>query len=221
MNIFNILVALIPWWPLKRLILHTFYAYKIHPEAYIGFAYVYPQKLYMARGASIGHGTVCKGLSMLWMGDHSIIGRLNWISAIPKGCSTFFSGQLRRDPRLVLGAHSAITNRHLIDCSDRIVVGPYSTIAGFSTQLLTHSVDYNISRQVVGPIFISRYCFIGTRSILLPGTSIPSCTVIAAGAVVSEPLNQSFSLYGGVPARFIKLLRTDALYFTRSTGYIL
>jgi carbonic anhydrase/acetyltransferase-like protein (isoleucine patch superfamily) len=217
----RLLVMLIPWWPLKRYILQRAFGYRIHPQARIGFAYIYPQDLYMGKGSQIGHATVCKGLTMLWMGEHSLIGRLNWISAIPKSSkATFFSGQSRRDPRLVLGAHAAVTNRHLIDCSDKVVIGKYTTVAGFSSQLLTHSIDINLSKQISSPINIGAYCFIGSRAILLPGSSVPFCSVVAAGAVVCEKLTNRFSLYAGVPARFVKRIRTNALYFTRSSGYI-
>lgn len=217
----RLFVALIPLWPLKRFILQRAFGFKIHPKAHIGFAYIYPENLYMASGSRIGHATVCKGLAMLWMGEESIIGRLNWISAIPKSSqSPFFSAQSRREPRLVLGAHSAVTNRHLIDCSDQVIIGKYTTVAGYSSQLLTHSIDINHSRQVASPIKIGAYCFIGSRSVFLPGTSVPTRSIVGAGAVVCAKLKHPYSLYAGVPARYIKHIQTDALYFTRSTGFI-
>lgn len=219
--LFRLLISLVPFWPLKRIILCFFYGYKIHPTARIGYSYVFPRNLCMNAYSSIGHGTVCKGLSTLWMGPYAHIGQLNWITGFPKpSTSRHFSSQLKRNPSLVIGKHAAITNRHLLDCTDRIVVGPYTTIAGFGSQLLTHSIDITVSRQVAKPIFIGQHCFIGTRVTVLPQSHIPPFVVIGAGAVVSGKLEKPYFLYGGVPARPLKPLSLLALYFKRTEGYV-
>jgi hypothetical protein len=221
MILIKLLVAAIPFWPLKRLLLCHFFKYIIDPTARIGFSYIYPKKLCMAPNSVIGHANVCKGLSMLWMGHSSSIGRLNWISAFPKGTqSCHYSSQPKRDPRLVIGSQAAITNRHIIDCTDRVVVGPFATIAGFYSQFLTHSIDISASRQVSAPIVIGKYAFIGTRSVVLPGVRIPSYCVLAAGSVAAKSLFESYSLYGGVPARWIKSLGSSAVYFNRKSGFV-
>lgn len=55
------------------------------------------------------------------------------------------------------------------------------------------------------PIVIGRGAWIGARSIILPGVTIGEGAVIAACAVVREDC-EPHTLYGGVPARSIKLL---------------
>jgi hypothetical protein len=44
--------------------------------------------------------------------------------------------------------------------------------------------------------------------------------VLAAGAVLNKAFEDTFSLYGGVPARHIKDLPRDARYFHRAVGFV-
>lgn len=57
----------------------------------------------------------------------------------------------------------------------------------------------NENRRVV----IKDNCWIGTGAIILPGVTIVSGTIIAAGAVVNKSIDVS-GVYGGVPAKKIK-----------------
>lgn len=214
-------LAIIPVWAIKRFLLVVLFKYDIDPSARIGYSYIFPSRLYMGPESIIGHASVCKGLSALWMGRRATIGRLNWITGFPKGsANSHYSKQPKRDPQLVMGEHSAITNRHLIDCTDKVVLGPFSILAGFCSQILTHSVNIQAAQQCSQPVIIGRNVFVGTGTIILPGVKIPSFSVIAAGSVLSKPIFIKYSLYGGVPARFIKLINPASNYFTRSIGFI-
>jgi acetyltransferase-like isoleucine patch superfamily enzyme len=61
----------------------------------------------------------------------------------------------------------------------------------------------------------------GTRCIVLGGARLPSQSVLAAGAVLTKAFDVSFSLYGGVPARFVKEIPNEAQYFHRTAGFVL
>lgn len=219
--IIRLLISLIPFWTLKRLLLCRIFKYYIHPSAFIGFSYVFPDFLFMSKGSRIGHGTICKGLASLKLGRLSSIGNLNWITGFPRGsASKHYANQPNRDPKLVLAKHSAITNRHLVDCTHSVFVGEYTIVAGFGSQLLTHSVDFASSSQVASPIIVGKRSFVGTRSIVLPGCRIASYVVVAAGSVVANDVLQSYFLYGGCPARCLKQLPHSYQFFLRSSGYI-
>ncbi len=53
-----------------------------------------------------------------------------------------------------------------------------------------------------GRIRIDDNCFIGARSIILPGVTIGANSIVAAGAVVNKSI-PSGEVWGGVPARFL------------------
>ena len=221
--ILKLLVAFIPYWPIKRHILSFFFGYKIAPTSYIGFSWVYPKHLNLKHNARIGHLNIIKGLSSLALGEFSSIGNRNWITAYPKSDKSkdnHFSWQSDRVPSLTLHDHSAVTSLHLLDCTNSIAIGRFSTIAGFASQLLTHSIDLSKNRQSSAPINIGCYTFVGTRVIVLPGVHIADYTVIGAGSVVNKSTSESYGMYAGNPLVWKKPLPKTLPYFTRLTGFV-
>ncbi|MBV8145648.1 MAG: acyltransferase [Gammaproteobacteria bacterium] len=212
-------VVLLPW-PLKRRLLRLLYHYELHPSSHIGLAWVFPQKLVMRGHSRIGHLTVCKGLELLELGESATIGRLNWITAYPLDGSAHFAHRGTRAPELALAASAAITNRHIIDCTDRISIGAYATIAGYRSQLLTHSIDLAECRQDAKPITVGRYVFVGTACTLLGGTAIPEYSVIAANSLLHTVYDEPYRLYAGVPAKAVAQLDPHLNYFSRAQGYV-
>lgn len=213
------LLLFLPW-GLRRRALTAFFSYQIDPSARIGWAWVYPKRLHLGPGAQIGHLSVCKGLSELRLEAHATIGRGNWITGFPAGHARHFAHEPGREPVLILEEHAAVTNRHLIDCTNRVTIGAFSTVAGFGTQILTHSIDMASNRQSSRPVQIGRYCFVGTASVLLGGAWLPDYCVLGAMSLLREALPQTHTLYGGVPARAIKRLDTHMAYFLRERGYV-
>lgn len=210
---------LLPW-PLRRFCLVSIFRYEIHPTAKIGFSWILPRFLKMAPYSRIGHLNLCKGLECLILGEKSTIGRLNWITGFPLTTSQHFQSDLNRQPTLVLGDHSAVTNRHILDCTNTVTVGRYATVAGFRSQILTHSIDLSVCEQRSHPVYIGDYCFVGTGVIILGGSCLPDRSVLAAGSVLAKPYQDQSTLYAGTPARPIKLLDTSGGYFTRDKGFV-
>ena len=56
------------------------------------------------------------------------------------------------------------------------------------------------------PITIGNNCWIGTSTIILPGTKLGNNCITAAGSVVSGKFEEN-SLIGGNPAKFIKFIK--------------
>jgi hypothetical protein len=218
-KLLNLIVCLLPW-VLRKPVLKAVYGYVIGDGARIGWAYVFPRRLVMGPGARVGHLTVAIGLEELRLGEKASIGRLNWISGFPKGAGRHFASEPDRDPRLVVGEHAAITNRHLIDCSNRVEIGRFATFAGFRSQILTHSIDLKENRQATAPVRIGEYCFVGTGCLVLKGAVLPDRSVLAAGSVLTSPELKPDSLYAGVPAQWKKEISAQAAYFIRAEGFV-
>jgi len=206
---------------IRRSFLEAQFGYKIHPTCRLGWCWIAPTGLIMEEGSHIGHLTVCKNIDLLHLKAHASIGRGNWITGFPLGPSPHFAEETARRPELILGEHAAITHRHLIDCTNSVVIGRFTTMAGFQSQILTHSIDLERNRQSSAPVRIGDYCFVGTNSVLLPGSALPDYSVLGAKSLLNRVFTDTHTLYGGVPASAVKQLPTDYAYFKRTEGFVI
>lgn len=83
----------------------------------------------------------------------------------------------------------------LITIEDNVVFGPLVCI-------LAHDAS---SKKVIGatkvkPIILKQNCFIGARSIILPGSTVGRNSIVGAGSVVSSSIPDN-ELWAGVPAK--------------------
>ncbi len=218
-TLLGLLSLLLPW-PIRRIFLERFFGFSLHPTSHLGFAWIFPRRLVLGANATIGHLTVCKGLDLLQLGDSSSIGRGNWITGFPSGPSSHFAEESERRPELVIGRHSAITHRHLIDCTSAVRLGDFTTFAGFQSQVLTHSIDLARNRQASAPVSIGNYCFVGTNCVFLGGATLPDYSVLGAKSLLNKAMTETHSLYGGIPATRLQALSPDLAYFQRQTGFV-
>lgn len=206
---------------LKRPLLKTFFKYDIHKTAYIGLSWIFPKKLVMGANSSIGHFNTAVHLDEIIMEDEIFIGRGNWITGFTSGTnSKHFKHQPSRKSTLYIGAHSSITKNHHIDCTSPIIIGKYVTIAGYSSQFITHSINVYDNRQDSRPITIGDYCFVGTNVVVLGGANLPAYSVLGAKALLNKSFTDEWKLYGGNPAKLITDIGKDAKYFNRKTGFV-
>jgi len=213
-----ILSIFLPW-PIKRFVLCRLLGFQIDPTARIGLSWIDSHRVILGPRAQVGHLTMIRNLDLLQVGQDSGIGSLNSISGHRAG-STYFRHQPDRRSELLLGSHSAITNRHYLDCSNRIIIGDFTTVAGVRSVWLTHSIDLRMNRQDTAPILIGDYCFVGAHSTVLLGARLPSHCVLGAHSLLRCAFTEEWRLYAGVPARELQPIEATWQYFCRSTGHV-
>jgi acetyltransferase-like isoleucine patch superfamily enzyme len=219
-NFIKAILVVFPWF-LKRPLLQLFFGYKLHSSAKIGFSWIYPDHLIMNENSKIGHLNVAIHLNKIHFMIGAKIGRGNWITGFSlKGNSKHFSHQTNRKPELILGEESAITKNHHFDCTHQILIGKFTTIAGYRSQFLTHSINIEMNRQDSLPITIGNYCFVGTNVVVVGGSELPSFSVLGAKSLLNKVLEKEYFLYGGVPATQIKEIDKEAKYFLRTEGFV-
>jgi maltose O-acetyltransferase len=114
------------------------------------------------------------------------------------------------DPRnLTIGSGIYVQDRVYVEAIAPISVGDDSGL-GMESMIIT-SHHPRVGNRTWGeasvgiPVTIGERVWIGARVTILPGSTIDSDVIVAAGAVVSGHL-KAFGLYGGVPARLIRAL---------------
>jgi acetyltransferase-like isoleucine patch superfamily enzyme len=217
-NCIKAIIVFFPW-RIKRPLLK--FKYDLAASAHIGFSWIYPSKLRMGSGSRIDSFNVALNLDFIELSDYSIISRNNWITGFPSRTrSLHFSHQPNRSSVLRLGEHAAITKNHHIDATNQISIGAFSTIAGYNSQLLTHSIDLLQNRQHSEPIVIGSHCFVGTNCIILGGSILPDYSILGALSLLNNSFTETWSLYAGQPARRVKPVERTAAYFNRTLGYV-
>jgi acetyltransferase-like isoleucine patch superfamily enzyme len=214
-----LLVALIPFpSKIKILVFRQVLGFDVASDARIGFSFVLCQHLVMGSGAAIGHMNVIKGNITLRMERKASIGQFNWITS-GNADPRYFQGFDRRS-ELNLGEESSITSRHMLDCTDRIEIGRFTTLAGYRSTLLTHGIDYRTAKQTCRPIEIGNLCLVGSNVVVLMGVKVADRTVVGAGSIMASSAEEELGLWGGAPARRVRDLTGGEAYFTRPSGHV-
>lgn len=119
---------------------------------------------------------------------------------------------------LKIGEKSVINARCRLDSRGGIEIGENVSIS-CDTIILTADHDpnnYMESRNK--PVKIEPNVFVGTRAMILPGVSIGTQTVIAAGSVVAKDI-PAHTIAGGVPARLIKKTPNNGVLMKEFNAY--
>ena len=104
------------------------------------------------------------------------------------------------------GVYLSATGNSTITIGNHIDFGPQSMVLTGS-----HKVDLEGEhiggRGISASVSIGEGCWLGARSVILPGVSLPEKTLVAAGAVVTKSIHEPYCLLAGVPAEIKKKYR--------------
>jgi acetyltransferase-like isoleucine patch superfamily enzyme len=217
----SLLVLLVSQLPgeMRARLMKRLFEFDVHPSARIGLSLIDVNRLEMGPQSHIGHFNVFRHIDRLTLGESSGFGNVNWVAGEAHVHNPAVdAGDVDRDC-LELGTYAVITHRHIIDVAGGVSIGSYAALAGYNSQILTHSINLEKGRQELGKVCIGDYCFIGTASVLLPGASVPGFSVLGACSVLAiMPNAEPYCVYWGVPARPIKKLNKDNEFFLRTEG---
>lgn len=113
---------------------------------------------------------------------------------------------------IIIGDNTKIHKNTIIRSMDRIEIGSFCDIAN-DVYIQDHnsmSLNYIERRSISGliinkPIKIGNDVWIGRRSMILKGVSLPDKSIVAAGSVVTKGSERA-ALLAGNPAKIIRLL---------------
>ncbi len=115
------------------------------------------------------------------------------------------------NPQCISFGEQVIVNNRVVlqACPDApITVGNHVNIA-YEAMILTAGLEINDfidhNTHLYKPVEIGDYAWIGARAVVLPGVTIRTGAVVAAGAVVTKDV-ESNTIVAGVPANVIRYL---------------
>lgn len=163
-----------------------------------GVAFIQCGEVRIGKNAIIGPLNIFRGGESINLDDYSIVLRLNVINAIPDhDCVN------NPESSFYLGYGSVVTAEHRIDFTDRVRIGRCTTFGGRNSSIWTHN------RREGRSVEIGDYCYIGSEIRMAPGAKIPDCSIVGLGSVITRPINESYSMIAGVPAKRLRGLTAD------------
>lgn len=117
---------------------------------------------------------------------------------IAPSCRIYAPWLLEIHDKACIGLRSEVYNLGPVRIGKRAVIAQYAYLCNG-----THDFSDKNLPLLVGNMEIEEDVFIGAKAIILPGLLIRKGSIVGAGAVLTKD-TESFSVYGGNPAKFIK-----------------
>ena len=194
---------------LRMIVARKALGWDIHPTAHIGRSMLLVGHVSMGPNSSIGSFNMFRGLDEVRLGEHASIATRNWIAAPAYARQLLTTAQRV----LILGDYAMITVGHEIDCSDRVEFAEHARVAGFHSQILTHSLNLMTDRWITGPVELGERCVVMSACILQNGSRVPARSVVSAGSVVTTKLSKEQTFYRGNPAVAVRRLPDNLAYY--------
>lgn len=140
---------------------------------------------------------------------YEILKKLLGIQELPEGLdirppfTADYGNLIHLGQRVFINASCYLMDGGGITIGNDVFIGPY---CGFYTA--NHPLNYtqrNQGLEIAKPIVVGNNCWFGANVSVMPGVTIGSGCVIAAGSVVSKDLPDN-ALAGGVPAKVIRFI---------------
>lgn len=202
----------------KSIVFQFFFQFKLRRRCHIGRKCTISKDLVLGNNCKINNFTTIG--PKVKMAENVTIGGFAKINNINIGKNSTLEGGVictgHGKGKVVVGEESYIGINNVLDWSDNVIIGSFVHIAGPSTGLWTHTSAkmclYSINRvnkdekhRPTAPITIENNVYIGGNCTIYPGVTIGHHSIIAPNSAVTKNV-ESYTMVGGVPARFIKKL---------------
>ena len=105
-----------------------------------------------------------------------------------------------------VGNHTVIMGSGTIDIEDEVQFAPHCIIISGNHTLEGGSFRYG--KGDCGHIQICKGAWVAGNSTIQKGSKLPTGSVLSANSFLNKVFEEPYSLYGGVPAKFIKRLES-------------
>ncbi len=136
------------------------------------------------------------------IGSNTVIERIRFINLYRTGIGG-----------ITIGKNCFLGDGVVLDTAERILFEDDVTLS-FDVMVLTHTnvgyKDHPVQAHipsVAEPTMFKKGCFVGVRSVILPGVTVGEGAAVAAGAIVTKDVSAK-TLVGGVPAKMIRKFKS-------------
>lgn len=175
---------------------------RIGSNCHIGFSLISAEDIEIGDHVYIGNMNLIWRLRRLEIGAGARINALNWITGARHGA-------------FELGANSSVSVLHFLEASGGITIGANTIIAGRASQFFTHGISPE-NLNDIRAIRIGDWNYVGSAARFVPGSGLSDHTFVGMGAVITKRFERNYVLVGGVPAKIVKELAKDSLFFDRT-----
>jgi len=131
---------------------------------------------------------------------------------IAKTAVIYGGAELRAAHKLTIGENTTIGHDAVLDARSGLTIGRNVNFSSgvwiWTMQHDPHSPDFAV---LSAPVVIKDYAWLSCRTVILPGVTIGTGAVVAAGAVVTKDV-PDYAIVGGVPAKVIGERPRDLRY---------
>jgi len=106
--------------------------------------------------------------------------------------------------QFVMRKGASVIVHHVFNVSESITIGAWTCIAGYGSQIWTHSFVFGNEKAalVSKPVRIGNNCYIGSGCVICPGVTIVDNVVVGAHTTIAKSIDKS-GLYVGQSIRYI------------------
>ena len=150
----------------------------------------------------LGNDVVIEDGTLIFHPENISIGNKVYIGhqTILKG---YYKGEMNISDGTWIGQHCFFHSAGNIFIGKSVGIGPYVKILTSNHQELNSDIPVMSNPLEFAPVYIYDGADIGIGAIILPGVTIGEGAIIGAGAVVTSDV-EPYSVYAGVPARFLR-----------------
>jgi len=134
-------------------------------------------------------------------------------SLVKKGKKSYIepSTSIRHPKNILIGTNSYVNKNCIlwpgikskITIGNNVLFGPNVKIFGANHGIAKSSL-INKQRWIEDDVFIGNDVWIGANTTIIKGSIIPDGSVIGANSLVNEKISKKYSIYAGIPIKFIK-----------------
>lgn len=149
-----------------------------------------------------------RGNKDIFIGDRTAIAANSWIEAIQRYGDNEYKPMIKIGNDVHVGRYATITSIDEITIEDGCLFSEYIYISDHAHDVITQEDKPLVRMPLVekGKVHIGRQCFLGFRSIIMPGVTLGERCIVGAGAIVTKSFPAK-SVVAGVPAKLVRTIK--------------